>query len=699
MNLKLVRIMAFLLPVFLLVGGLFGLAGIHNTSREDVIQDSAALVDMDVIPETTGTTYYVDAAAEVGNDGLSPEKALKTLEEVNCLNLKPGDQVLFKRDCVWNGALIIRSSGTEEEPISYDVYGEGKNAPVLNGNGQVYATISGVDVSYVQIRNLEVTNKSDRTEYLRGIHFNALYEDVTGIRVIGNYVHDVDSNPEAPEIKNSFNDENWFGGIIIRAGGAEAQDGTVKLHDILVENNRVENCSPGGISVGGVSSVWKKSTEVVIRGNYVKECYGNAIVMFTCDGGIIEHNVADHCGASNRADLYFVAIWTIWSDNGLIQYNEAFGQGISGDGQGFDVDGTCNNTIVQYNYSHDNHGGFLLLMDLNNGKTIVRYNVSQNDGGKFMKVHFRNYSERNKYLYADVYNNTYYTNQVIDGLVTFHWDKTVQGGEGQRLFLNMENNIFCYKGAMEPNVFTNYEHYNYVTFQNNCWTGFSEASLPEGEINRIVADPMLSYAGSGKNGIDTLNGYKLLKDSPCLTSGKVIYNNGGLDFFGNKLADTTNIGAYAGESVKKPKGTNLALAQTVSMSSVKALPIMKDITLAMLVDGSVEQLVGTKPADSADAETWFEVDISDEYDVRKVVLKAGEDASLFPKKFSVEVWNGNEWIEAVKEKKYRVPEENGTLEIQFKAIKGSKVRVNVTEMRENEDGKYTAQIAELEIYE
>ena len=42
-----------------------------------------------------GRTYYVSEAGNDRNDGLSPEKAWKTLSKVNDIALAPGDRVLF----------------------------------------------------------------------------------------------------------------------------------------------------------------------------------------------------------------------------------------------------------------------------------------------------------------------------------------------------------------------------------------------------------------------------------------------------------------------------------------------------------------------------------------------------------------------------------------------------------------------------
>ena len=58
-------------------------------------------------------------------------------------------------------------------------------------------------------------------------------------------------------------------------------------------------------------------------------------------------------------------------------------------GEGYDSDFNCRGSVFQYNLSHDNDGGFMLICDLGsvhmpinigNIGTVVRYNVSINDG-------------------------------------------------------------------------------------------------------------------------------------------------------------------------------------------------------------------------------------------------------------------------------------------------------------------------------
>jgi hypothetical protein len=85
------------------------------------------------------TTYYVDPAGSNGNDGLSPQSAWRTLLKVGISTFQPGDEVLFKRDAVWNEWLTPPSSGTAGNLIKFDAYGNGQ-PPEFTG---FYATTAG----------------------------------------------------------------------------------------------------------------------------------------------------------------------------------------------------------------------------------------------------------------------------------------------------------------------------------------------------------------------------------------------------------------------------------------------------------------------------------------------------------------------------------------------------------------------------
>ena len=104
------------------------------------------------------------------------------------------------------------------------------------------------------------------------------------------------------------------------------------------------------------------------------------------DGALVEYNIARNC--NRRAGAFNAGIWPWSADNTLLQWNEASFTHDTRDGEGFDSDYNSRGTIFQYNYSHDNEGGFMLIcspgqrnpgQNIGNIGTIVRRNISHND--------------------------------------------------------------------------------------------------------------------------------------------------------------------------------------------------------------------------------------------------------------------------------------------------------------------------------
>ena len=692
------------LVVFLASGGLMSYAVWTQNSKEtgqagEILEkidelntsNDAAITDLSRIK---GKIYYVDPLADAGNDGLTEEKALKTLEEVNQLELKPGDAVLFRRNGEWNGTLQITDSGTKEEPIIYGSYGEGAYRPALHGNGTAYAVISGIDVSGITIENLEITNKSDQTRRLRGIFFQALQENVSTIVVRNCYVHDVDSDPDELDKTQTYSDPHFGGGIIVCAGGAASSTYDIQMDDVLIESNTVETCSLLGIIAGSVSSLFPQSTNIRIVGNEVSDCYGDAILLHGAANSVLEGNVARNCGTRGDMNYAYAGIWCLSSTDSVIQYNEVYGMGMSKDGQAFDIDFYCDNITVQYNYSHDNSGGFLLVMDTGlDGRHTVRYNVSHNDRGSFISTSLCKSNDGIRHQQIDVYNNTYYTKQMPEELFRF----TVGSG-ADRVYYNVRNNIFCVESTMKPEVFTSSAYSTKVVFENNCWYGFDESLLPSNEPGRIIEKPEFSNPYTTKEGKEAMEGFQLLAGSPCLGTGIAVVGNATEDYWGNTISDTLNIGAYAGEAALPPDDANLAAGKKVTMSSAAGIKMLEKATCARLTDATLREISSTEPTDEAKNKEWFEIDLDSTYEISRVVLYSGEDNDTFPKKFNILVGDGENWKKVVTQKKDIFKTDQSEYEFTFKAVAGSKIRVEVVEMRANEEGQYCATLSEIEVY-
>ncbi len=87
------------------------------------------------------TEYYVDdTAGDINNTGLTPNLPLKTIAQVNGINLQPGDIVRFKCGEVWREQLDVSGSGTDLNPIIYTSYGAGcssENKPLINAASEI----------------------------------------------------------------------------------------------------------------------------------------------------------------------------------------------------------------------------------------------------------------------------------------------------------------------------------------------------------------------------------------------------------------------------------------------------------------------------------------------------------------------------------------------------------------------------------
>ena len=81
-----------------------------------------------------GTKYYVSENGSDLNDGLSPEKPIKSLEEIEKLSLKFGDAILFERGSVFRFSKAIRPI----DGITYGSYGQGMK-PAIYASPKNYA--------------------------------------------------------------------------------------------------------------------------------------------------------------------------------------------------------------------------------------------------------------------------------------------------------------------------------------------------------------------------------------------------------------------------------------------------------------------------------------------------------------------------------------------------------------------------------
>lgn len=488
------------------------------------------------------TTYYIDS--ESGNNessGTSESQSWKNFDKVNVTTFQPGDKILLKRGGIWNGQLYPSGSGSQEAPIEIGAYGTG-SAPLINANGVDSVAVHLKNQSHWIIRDLEITNKAEvrSNTYRWGILIeNRNRALVSNIQILNNVIHDVTGSFHFYGTKSP----HMNGGIAAVVFGSGATD---KFDQIRIEGNLVYNAGRTGIVVWDQywNGAGQASTQVVIRQNTVRDIDSDGILVYGCDGAILEHNLADKCGSyvesAENAFNGSCAIWATRGANCVVQFNEAANtKKLPGnaDGQGFDVDIDGINHIVQYNYSHDNEGGFILILSaagdpsslVGTSGAVVRYNISQND--KSSLISFAGGIAPN----TQIYNNTFYIKNGLDTkIIDYSWemDMTKPFSFQNNIVYNLGSGGYRIPG---PNG----------TFSNNLYYGNHPASEPE-EANKLTVDPQFVNPGSGGNGRTTLDGYKLGENSPALGMGIYLPNHGGQDFYGNTISELAkpSIGAF-----------------------------------------------------------------------------------------------------------------------------------------------------------
>lgn len=411
--------------------------------------------DADVPHRKDTDTYYLDSEkGDDSNDGKSRKSAWRSVSKIGSLNLQPGDKVLLKRGCTFNEVFLINeSSGSSEQHILISTYGKGEKPKIVApDNSKCGVQIRNCE--YITIEDLDIKNHGTDPEVRHRMGLNVHLDDygeAHDIKIKGIDVHDVNGrlwkNP-APGVGIGFTTNNYTG--------------KSRFNGILIEGCTIRRCVRNGITFGGnfMRDKWYPHLNVVIRENLIEEVPGDGIVVGQCDGALVEYNVMRDCpdawgGRHNAA----AGMWPWSSDNTIIQFNEVSGHKATWDGQGFDADYNCIGTIIRYNYSHDNYGGFLLICDegasrktysAGNVGTKVYGNVSYNDGTRpYIRPQDKKWYTPSIHIPGpiedcDVYNNVIYICKRTAGIP--EQDKSfvhTDNWGGSPLSVTIKSNIFC----------------------------------------------------------------------------------------------------------------------------------------------------------------------------------------------------------------------------------------------------------------
>ena len=360
--------------------------------------------------------YYISPFGSDSNSGISHKYPWQSIDRVNAKQLLPGDSVLFQGNQTFRGNLNLSFADSvfAYENITFSSYGDGR-ATIDAGNdaGFFAENIGGVrivDLNFVG-RGTEHNNSSgiwfvnSLPEHKKLNYIHIEYVDIYGFKYGGINIgaQPVDGSWSGfSQVKISHADVHDNGDVgIICIGTWNPEEIGYSHSDIYVEKCRVYN----NLGIPG-------------KGSHS----GNGIVLGQVDCATIEHCEVYENGSLNDCDVGGpIGIWTWDSNRVLIQMNESHHNrtGSSKDGGGFDLDGGMRNSIVQYNYSHDNDGAGYLLAQFEGAKAfhnnVIRYNLSENDGRKntYGGVHLWSTGSN-----GGIRNTTIYQNKIISSKST-----------------------------------------------------------------------------------------------------------------------------------------------------------------------------------------------------------------------------------------------------------------------------------------
>jgi hypothetical protein len=545
------------------------------------------------------TTYYVDSInGNDSNNGQSTAGAFRSFVPINSMSFAPGDTILLNVNSTWQGLLLpctlTKCSGTAAAPIKIDKFGTPTNPtthplPVLNGAGAGRATVSLLNQSYWEIRNLEVTNTGPSGFNYAGIEVlcdsaNPTMRECHHIYIGHNHIHDVNGVAAAYSnagIVVAENIQNAYWGAV---GGG--QFGWISnsnyWDDVVIEWNTIERIDRVGIlasdypaaqspicapapSAGCTNAISIKSTNIAIRNNSLFNIQGDGILVGVSNGAIIEYNVVGNWGLGGGK---YAGIWSDDTIGTVIQHNEVYGSLQGDDRTAFDIDWGNISTYIQYNYSHHNYGGMMLLEETFDGvheglrdvyidDPIVRFNISIDDGvpgAGVVIVCFNRWSHganpldfANNTIYQSA-TNFYFGSRNTTPIFSVCGQTTPPNCSGSAITgtgyitgaAYIYNNIFYTEGAAVWPTFDAAGFGDNIFYQ----PGGNQTCQP-GDGGALNQNPLFwsfpSTPGSP-------NDVRLKAGSPALSTGYYTAFLGPSDYFGNAVPvnGTPNRGAYDG---------------------------------------------------------------------------------------------------------------------------------------------------------
>lgn len=473
-----------------------------------------------------GTTYYVDSSAGSDtNNGKLPTKAWRTISKVNSSVFLPGDSVLFKKGSTWEEDLVVPSSGSKGNLITFGAYGLGPN-PVFDGgrritsfalsSGAIYETKSGqvnqvFEDGFKRLIKATSINEmvagswfwdGSTTLYLwasdgddpnvhdtqasvmaSGVNMNGrayLLFDSIDVARWGNHGYNFQDSSGAHDITIQNANSTWHNGRGVGMGGYQR----LNLSNITIDNLTAHDQNGEGVWVGNGTNLMVKNCTVFNSNADKPKGYegiglGNGILVGINSNGVVVQDNYVH---------------DVWNGAALFVENEA------------GLGDRPLNVVLQRNHVIQSKPGESPAVSLQGDGTIFRNNLIEDSVSNSVRV-------ENGGLNQQLYNNTIYAGGT--------WGLVYTGnGPGN----NFENNIigrsasngsvYVGLGGLQGGVIDYNDYY-----PSSLWA-WRDSTYPSSftswqakcgcDTHSINADP--KFVGNGSD-------YHLQPDSPCKNAG------------------------------------------------------------------------------------------------------------------------------------------------------------------------------------
>ncbi|CAM5451155.1 hypothetical protein GCM10010329_34240 [Streptomyces spiroverticillatus] len=567
-----------------------------------------------------GTTYYIDSQS--GSDtatGTTPTTPWRTLTRANQHTFLPGDTLRFAANRTWTGQFAPKGSGTAAAPVTATSYGTGSK-PVIAGNATVPSAVLLENLSHWTLDGLEVTNGTGGTTWRTGVEVRAKdIGPVPGITLRNLHIHGMDG------IAQVGKGNIGSAGILVNVRGNTTP---TYFTDMLIENNEIADTKAYGITTWstwmrreGWNELWGElgiptseygpftpSTNLTIRNNYVHDVGSGGINPNQVADTLIEYNTVARATSTTTN----VGIWWSGADRTTVQFNEVYGARYGGRGldcTAFDADASSHDSLIQYNYSHDNGGGFFISVSLGTApaSAVIRYNISQFDGNEIFT--FSTNTDG-----VDIYNNTVFVAPASTSAKPLY--KIAQ------VYHNPKNVTF------RNNLIVNQAKLPYdtagITYRNNLYAG---GPVPP-DAAALTGAPKLTAPGTATSRTD-LAGYVPLSGSAAIGAALAVPGNGGRDVLGAVLRTPGDVGA-----VQSAAGSLPAPLATTTLGTGQG-------SIAAIVDGSEATSWGS--SDPAVLPGTVTVDQRTARTVNSVTLATHFGKGQGFTKVDVQTWDGSTW--------------------------------------------------------